>query len=231
MILCKQCGVELDEQMQVCPLCDTSVEDGRTVARKFEATRDEDLNAKPALLKHVLWQIACVLLLSGIVATLIIDISRVGQVTWSIYPVTICMILFTYFALMALWRAKLFVQLLAGWIISGVLLVGVAVFTGDGWPTRVALPIVCAVTAVAILLKSILSILRTKGLNVLAIVFAAIAILGLLIESILSLYARDRIILDWSVIVSACLLPVTAAVIFIHVRAKNNKDLQKIFHR
>ena len=229
MIVCKQCGVELDEQMQVCPLCETSVMDGGRVNKKFSAdVRDEKV--KPTLLKRVLWQIACVLLLSAIVATLIIDLSRLGYVTWSIYPVTISLILFSYSSLIVLWRAKPVIQLLAAWLVSGALLIAVKLFTGDDWPIRLALPILCAVNGICMLLISILSKLKVKGLNILAIMFLAIGVLCLLIEGILSLYFKDQMVLDWSVIVAASLLPVTAAVIFIHLRTRNNKDIQKIFH-
>lgn len=229
MIVCKQCGVELDEQMQVCPLCETSVMDGGRVNKKFSAdVRDEKL--KPTLLKRVLWQIACVLLLSAIVATLIIDLSRLGYVTWSIYPVTISLILFSYSSLIVLWRAKPVIQLLAAWLVSGALLIAVKLFTGDDWPIRLALPILCGVNVICMLLISILSRLKVKGVNVLAIMFVAIAVLCVLIEGVLSLYLKDQMVLNWSVIVAACLLPVTAAVVYIHLRTRNNKDLQKIFH-
>jgi len=72
--------------------------------------------------------------------------------------------------------------------------------------------------------------LKKKGLNVLAIVFVAIAILGLMIESFISWYVARSVTLGWSVIVAACLLPVTAAILFMYFKTRNNPELQKIFH-
>lgn len=230
MILCKQCGVELDVEMQVCPLCNTSVLDG---ARTEHATAERNFRvekARPALLMHVLWQIACVLLLSGIVATLIINLSIIGRVTWSIYPVTICLILLSYATIMALWRARVLMQVIAGWILSSALLVGIGSYTGDDWPLWLAFPILSAINVTAMLLILALSSLKIKGLNVLAIMFVAVAVLCLMLEGILSLYFKDQLALSWSVIVAACLLPVTAAIVFMYFRTRNNRDLQKIFH-
>jgi hypothetical protein len=67
-------------------------------------------------------------------------------------------------------------------------------------------------------------------LNIIAIIFVAIALLCLFIEGIISFYFSASIKLQWSVIVSACLLPVTAAMTFMYFRTRNNIDIQKIFH-
>ena len=230
MVVCKQCGVELDSGMQICPLCDTPVIDGHQVIEPSGSTDLADRRVKPRLLRNILWQIVCILLLSGIVSTLVIDVSIVGRVTWSIYPVTICLVVLCYATLLALWKAKFVAQIIIAWIASGVVLLVVQLSTAKEWPLSLALPIVSAVTIVSILLTLILNIIKMKGLNVLAILFVGIAIICLIIEGILSLYFKDQIQFSWSVVVSACLLPVTAAIVFIFLRTRNNRDLQKIFH-
>jgi len=228
MLTCKQCGVELEGGMEVCPLCETPVFDGRKKGDK-SAHKVSD-QVKPQLLKHVLWQIACVLLLSGILATLIINLSIVGHVTWSIYPVTICLIVLSYTSLIALWNTKLVVQIITGWLASSAVLIVVQLYTAEDWPLSLALPLVSAINVVSMLLMLILSNIKVKGLNILAIVFVGVAVVCLLIEGILSLYFQGEIQFSWSVVVSACLLPVTAAIVFMYLRTRNNADLQKIFH-
>lgn len=230
MVVCKQCGVELDGGMQVCPLCETPVIQGQKIEGNSSNERFNEQKVKPQLLKHVLWQIACVLLLSGILATLIINLSIVGRVTWSMYPVTICLIVLSYASLIALWKAKLVIQILTGWIASSAVLVVVQWSAAEDWPLSLALPMLSAVNMVAVLLTLIISNMKEKGLNTLAILFVAIAVLCLIIDGILSLYFQDQLRFRWSVVVSACLLPVTAAIVFMYFKTKNNRDLQKIFH-
>ena len=226
-IVCKQCGVELDDGMEICPLCANVIaSDVRTSARKHHAKEEKS----PAALRHVMWQIVCVLLLSGIVASLAINVSKAGDVTWSVYPVTICLIMLSYAVLMAFWRVSLLVQMLIGLILSSALLVAIGLFTAEDWPINLALPMLAAVNVICMLMIWIVNKVEVKGLNVVAIVFVAVAVLCIAIDSIISRYFEDQIALSWSVIVAACLLPVTAAIVFMYFRTRNNSHLQKIFH-
>lgn len=229
MKICKECGVELDDDMNSCPLCYASVSNGEVTRSDIKDLLHPD-GAKKHLMQRILWQITVVLLLSAIVATLIINLSIVGSITWSIYPISICLMILAYASLMALWRTTFILKLLGGWFISALLLVVVNLYSQGNWPLLLALPIVSAITIIGIVLYFLLVGLRTKGLNVLALIFVSLAVASLSIEAILSSYLNGKIALGWSVIVAACLLPVTAAIVFMYFRTKNNSDLQKIFH-
>ena len=230
MIVCSQCGVELEQGIDVCPLCETAVADGQPVlGRRFKSDLAEDA-AKPKLLKRVLWQITCILLLSGTLATLVIDLSMAGRVTWSLYPVTICLLLLSYAALMGLWGTNLLLRIVAGWLVSTVLLILVHFFIGEDWPLRLALPLLSFINLISMALILILRNLKVRGLNIVAISFLSAAVVCLMIEATLSQYFQSEVELSWSVVVSACLLPVTAVIIFMHFRTKNNSELKKIFH-
>jgi len=216
--------------MEVCPLCKIPVADGD----KSTQIRDQQHRAyderKPGLLKRIFLQITCVLLLSGILATLIINLVMVGRVTWSVYPMTICFIVLSYVFSLGLWTAKPLLRILAGWLASILLLVLVHLYVSDDWPLKLALPILCSINVITMLLVLILGNLRVKGLNTVAILFISAAILCLIIEAILSKYFLEEFRLSWSVVVSACLLPVTAVIVFMHFKTRSNADLEKIFH-
>ena len=150
--------------------------------------------------------------------------------TLSIYPISICLMVFSYASLIALWRTKIFFQLLGGWIISVLILFIVHRNIEQEWPLKLALPLLSAVNVIGMLLNFILVRVNVKGLNVLAIFFVFIAVLCLFTEGIISFYFTNSITLQWSIIVAACLLPVTAAILFMYFRTRNNAALQKIFH-
>jgi hypothetical protein len=232
MKICKECGVELEEEMALCPLCETPVaNDGARKDVILQINKKETPEVrKKDVLQLILWQITAVLLLSGIVATLIINLSIQKRITWSIYPISICLVIFLYASLIVLWRTRIFFQVLAAWFISALVLVMVHWSIEADWPLRLALPILSAVTIIGLLVNFILAHLKAKGLNVLAIVFVCIAVLCLIIEGVISFYFSKVVELQWSVIVAACLLPVTAAILFMYFRTKNNTDFQKIFH-
>jgi hypothetical protein len=229
MTICNECGVELEVDMSICPLCDTPVGEKKGVTRRLEKAHKPAVSHRH-LLRQILWQITSVLLLSGIAATLIINLSIHGKITWSVYPITICLIIFSYASLVSFWHKRIVFQIWAGWMISAIVLYIVGLYVNADWPIKLALPLLCAINVIGLLVNFILRISKAKGLNIIAIIFVAIALLCLVIEGIISFYFTASFKLQWSVIVSACLIPVTAAIAFMYFRTRNNIDIQKIFH-
>lgn len=229
MIICKQCQVELAPWMDACPLCGLAVADGERPANPDHQPHERD-RQNQGLLKRIFLQITCVLLLSGILATLVINLAQIGRVTWSVYPITICVIVLSYAFLMGTWNTSLTRQILGGWVISAAALIIVHFYEPNDWPLKLALPILSSVNVVVITLALIVANLKKRGLNIVAILFIGAAILCLLTEVTLSWYLEGEVRLNWSVVVSACLLPVTAVIIFMHFKTRNNADLQKVFH-
>lgn len=232
MLICKQCGVELDSDMNICPLCETSVSGDDHDKNRIQSVRAEAKvpEGKKYLLQRVLLQVLSVILFSGIAATLIIDLVIHQAVTWSVYSVITCLIAFSYVLLMSLWHTRLVFQLLGGLLISTLMLLLLNKWVMSDWPVRLAIPLLIASNTIAILLTIIIKNVRSKGLNVLALVFVGIAVLCLAIEGIISAYFENTIKVQWSVIVAACLFPVVAVIAFMHLRTRRNADLQKIFH-
>jgi|SRR5690606_17901227 hypothetical protein len=231
MIICKQCRVELEPWMEVCPLCKIPVADGdkATQIRNQQPHPAYD-ERNPGLLKRIFLQITCVLLLSGILATLIINLAMVGHITWSVYPITLCLIVLSYVFSLGLWTVKPLLRILAGWLASMLILGLVHLYVSGDWPLKLALPILCSINVITMLLVLILGKLKVKGLNMVAILFIGAAVLCLMVEVILSKYFQEEFRLSWSVVVSACLLPVTAVIVFMHFKTRSNADLEKIFH-
>jgi hypothetical protein len=235
MAICKKCLVELDDDMKHCPLCGTptgeNVSEGvsKNYLKVSKTARLEPTERH--LVRRILWQIIAILLFSGIIATLVIDLSINRKITWSIYPVSICMIVFSYASLLAFWNAKMIYQMLAAWVLSTILLLLINNFSANAqWTIYIGIPILAAINVVSIILIGIYTVTKEKGLNLLAYAFVGIAALCITIEGIISRYFAGEIVLRWSIIVAACLLPVTAALIFMFHRTRNNSTLQKIFH-
>ncbi|WP_276370971.1 hypothetical protein [Chryseolinea sp. H1M3-3] len=235
MLLCKTCGVELDEGLDHCPLCGRSVhDDKKTLNAPLPASifnKKTTAAGELYLLQRITWQVTAVLLLSGIIATLIIDAWVHKRITWSVFPISVCTILLSYAAVLALIRTGLVLQLIIGWIISTGVLIGFHyIFQDTGWMLRLAIPILFITNLMTMVLIFLMRSVGTKGLNVFAFSLFMIAIYCICLEGLISLYTRNQFFIQWSIIVTACLLPVTASLLFIHFRIKRNKHLEKIFH-
>lgn len=234
-MVCKKCLVELDESMDRCPLCGAPVNDSGILEHRPERIASQ-LQSYPEdvekhLLQRILWQVTATLLLSGIVATIIIDVARHDVITWSLYPVTLCLMVLSYASLFAFWQTKTIHRILAGWVLSTLLLMVINAYTDPSdWPLRLGIPLVFAINFVTLALLAVFRITKRKGLNLLAYTFVAVAVLCISINGIISWYFTGAFGLGWSIIVAACILPVAAALIFVFLRTWNNPRLQKIFH-
>ncbi|HEX6890338.1 MAG TPA: hypothetical protein VF141_06590 [Chryseolinea sp.] len=235
MTVCKTCGVELDEDMDKCPLCNRLT--GNSLDKpnmQIEYNSSVDLTKGPVieenLMHRVLWQIAAVLLISGIISTVIIDLSFNGTITWSIYPLSICLILLSYSLVMAWLKYKYTFKFIAGCLVSAIILVLLHLALGVEWLLQLALPILCTAELIGLGLSYSIKRLNVRGTNVMAVTFMAIALLCIVIEALISRYINSFVRIQWSVVVAASLLPVTATILFMYFRRRKNMDIQKVFH-
>lgn len=230
-MICKECGVELDEHMDQCPLCDIPVIDKRGEERFMSpAAEEHKVWRERRPLHRILWQITSVLLISGLVSTLVIDLTITRTFSWSIYPITICVIGLAYSAMMSLSGISTILRILSGWLISASLLFGLMYITPRNWPMALVFPILCSVNVFLLAIIAISGKLKKRSLNLVALVVLSIAMLCVVIDSIVSRYMSGTITLTWSVIVAASLIPVVGTIVFMYFRMKNNAELEKIFH-
>jgi uncharacterized membrane protein YvbJ len=103
MNYCKNCGVELEENMNFCPLCGKSIAD-ETFQNKedlhYQKTKQEerilsDFKELTQIQRRKLfWELSGIILISGMIVTFIIDLITNKGITWSKYSVSVCMVLF-----------------------------------------------------------------------------------------------------------------------------------------
>lgn len=231
--ICKNCLVELGDEIDICPLCATPVnsEHGVSPPGGVSHTKMSDLRGEEKyLMQRVLLQITVTILVSGIMATLIIDLAVHRGITWSIYPVSVCLILLSYASILALWHTKIIYQMLTGWLLSSIFLILIGKLFPAGWAISLGIPLLVIFNLISLGLLAVFRYTKRKGLNLLAYSFVGIALLCMGIEGIISKYLTGVVHLGWSVIVAGCLFPVTAALMFMFYRSRNNPTIQKIFH-
>src|SRR5690606_32807711 len=155
--------------MEVCPLCKIPVADGdkATQIRNQQPHPAYD-ERNPGLLKRIFLQITCVLLLSGILATLIINLAMVGHITWSVYPITLCLIVLSYVFSLELWTVKALLRILAGRRGSWLMLQAVRWCVSRDWRLKLALPIRWSMTVITRLLGRIGGEPRVRGRGMVA---------------------------------------------------------------
>jgi hypothetical protein len=239
MKTCPQCGVELDEQMSVCPLCKSSLdhppsalEDSSTPddqpARKFYT---DYFRLTFQQKRKLFWELSGIILISGILVTLIIDFVTTKSITWSRYTVTVFLVLFVNITLLSFWRHRLLFMLGGSFISTSALLVLLDMYNNRiGWGTQLGVPLLLAFYIIVFLLTLLTRSTEHKGFNILGYSFLATGVMSMCIEVILSRYFMHEIRLGWSLIVFACMVPIAAILFFFHYRLNRGMDLRRFFH-
>jgi hypothetical protein len=232
MIVCKNCGVELEESMGYCPLCGlpaNSVGDFTEAQSHPQSLYHRQQMTAPQ--KKFTWEIISLVLLSAIAATFIIDFILNREVSWSEYPAAISFTIFSYVSLFAFWQQKIVVQMLAGFIVSSVCMTVIDLVTGGiQWAFNLAIPILLAMNLLVVGFIMVLQLSKYKGVNLLAWGFLAAALLCMCIDGVLSYHQVRSLELGWSIIVGGCAVPVVLVLIFIHFRLKKGRNLKRTFH-
>lgn len=237
MGFCSKCGVELDENMEFCPLCGTpsGISESNSVITPNEEPQNAflkqfmPLSSKQKI--RLTWELISLLLLSGIIVTFLIDFFHDEYITWSLYPIVCLVATWIYVSLFSfcLKRPVLF---LGGFLINTIMLL-LAIDAFDKkltWFLPVGLPIAVAFIANISIFLLFLNLTKKRGLNLWAILLLIIALFCICVELIIKVNLHYTLNLTWSAIVFTSVLPVCIFLFFIHYRLGKNIDLKKIFH-
>jgi len=240
MNTCKYCGVELDVEMNFCPLCGQKSNQTNHI-RLEEFTPKVPVDAESGSYgfkkltqnqkSKVVWELSTIILVSGIIVPFILNLILNKQVTWSKYTITIGLFLFVNLTLISFLQKRLFMLLLGSFIITSLLLLMLDLYSHNlGWGLKLGIPIIFFIYLIVFLLITVIRRSKQKGFNIIAYFLMAIGILGMSIESILDIHLSGILNLQWSVILLVSVLPVSTILLFIHYRLKRATDLKRFFH-
>ncbi len=239
MNYCHHCGVELDNNMTDCPLCGLPA--GQEQAEATESTSNHppfkdkilsEINHLTIAQKRKLfWEISTIILGSGIIVTLIINIIENGNISWAKYSLVASLFVFANISFFTLWRSRPVLMVLGSFISAGLLLMLLDLLSFNiGWGVRLGIPVVVSIYILLILVWWLISISHQHGFNILAMIFLALGLLLISIEASITHYYQDSIRLSWSIIAAACMIPISAMLFFVHYKLKKGTELRRFFH-
>lgn len=236
-IYCENCGVQLENNMQSCPLCGELVAgDHQTLSKQPAASTIQPFapyshRRMDQPQKRFTWEIISIILLSGVIAMIIIDFAMNRRITWSEYLAAICLTIFSYISLFAFWNQRIIIDIAGGFIASCICILLLDALIGSfNWAIKLGIPLLFASNVVIATLLAAIQISRHKGINLIAYSFIAAALLCICIEGILSYFINYSIHLWWSLIVTACIIPIVLVLLFLHFRLQRGHSLRKTFH-
>ncbi len=226
MSICKNCGVDLGEGNEKCPLCEPSENQVHMVASPADLFRVSRIENK----RH-LYEITMLILISGVIITIAIDAVFRRGMSWSLTTTTsigylIAMVSGTY-----LLRKKPFLVITVTTVATLVFLWLIDRLTGaNGWFRTVACPMTISAALLTAAVIFLNSLSRYRGLNLLATILVAVALFTVITEFLIDKLITSVFTPQWSVVTAASLFIIAMIFIFIHYRLKRGRSLGRLFH-
>lgn len=231
MIICENCGVELDDGLKICPLCRKSP-GNKSENEDLSSIRSSDLiQLQREENRKYLWELFGILAFSGIAVCTIIDLLISKRLRWSllsdvsILSFWVIMTLFIY----SYRRIFIIVSGLLTTILMALFLIDL-ITDGLSWFFPMGLPLTIAAF---ISTGIVLFLYRTphfKGLNLIAAAIFIFSGFCVITEMATDKYLDGILNLQWSLIVAISILPVALIFLFYHYRLKKGNRLDNFFH-
>jgi len=239
MSYCNYCGVELDKTVSSCPLCGLTVGEKRVVIHEWKSKQpvfkdqivSEIENMTAVQKRKLFWEISAIILVSGILVTLIINKIESKNITWSRYTLVSSLSILASISFFTLLRNRPFMLVLGSFISNAALLLLLDLISLNiGWGTKLGIPILISLYALILLVLWLIRISHRRGFNILAVIFIALGLFLICIEVFVSLYFNHAIMLSWSIIAAASMIPISTILFLVHYRLKSGIELRRFFH-
>ncbi len=238
MPYCSHCGVEVDEFVELCPLCNSPIRkfSGREEIPKnqYPETNPETVTEKSIEDKrnlYLTWMIFSILLFTPFFVILTIGIQLNGLKTWAGYPLSslvaawICSTLFLIFI-----RKPLVLS-------TGIMItVGVLLFIFDNlggkikWFFPLGLPLLILLYVLSILVIILSINIKDKGLNIGGFILIAAGIFNFGLDIMLSRFYTGKIAPSWSFVAISLFFPLALFFLALHYILKRKIKFKRFFH-
>ncbi|MFC1504274.1 DUF6320 domain-containing protein [Spirochaetota bacterium] len=237
MPYCPQCGVEMDDSLPACPLCNYPVPIIKNKKENKDIADDtgDSGNYKPTLTSKekikIIWQIVSIFLISSIVIIFTINYIIDKTISWSSYPLTFVIYAYILISLSLLLYKNWLTIWIASFLITGVNLFLIDIIDGKlTWYLPLALPLT-AIGFVHVFVCALIYIkVKNRGVHIGAFIIILSSIVCIALDIIIKLYAGNTIIPTWSLIVFVANIPISVFLLFFHYSFKNKINIKKFFH-
>jgi len=231
MPYCSQCGVEVEEYVDVCPLCTTPIlKNNNMIEKKSLRFPDKPvIENKTGVLRFLVWEIVSVSLLTAFLIVVLTNIIVNFNITWAWYPMA---------SIFMVWLVATFPLLLpkrplliAIFSVTSIMLFLAFIDLIDNWAFDwyydIALPIAFMLIVVTTGVIMLCLKVKKKGINIAAFILFGIGIIVLGLDLIICFDLKKIINLTWSLFVIIPIILTAIFLLYIHYRLLKAVDIKK----
>jgi Family of unknown function (DUF6320) len=230
MPICKNCGVEIENKDITCPLCQTPQNDKiiEQVGKRPEVLEiNKQVKTHPWFLELLSFFLA-----AGAIIVAAVDFAYGANLTWSRIPLISIFFtwLFVFLIHHLIKKPYLLVILETINFLVYICLLNRFVPVYD-WFSKLALPIILVIGILFLLVILWIRSFKLSTLFSLSVGTFATGIFLLCLEVILNKFHQQNLMVSWSLVAFACILPVSGFLVYFQFRIyKKGSDLKKYFH-
>lgn len=232
MPYCGKCGIEVDNGVAVCPLCQFQIPEipGQPpVASNYPPIR-LPVEQAPGRKRRVAWRGLSFCILASFIMVLTADLVKYGEITWSRFALSAL----GYVWLLATWLLLLFrytwiVYLFSFGSTAGFLALVDVCHKGLYWFLPLGLPIATMVFSVVMLMHGLFRYAGLRGGMITGIFFLLLIPFCFGLELLISGF-MGRLGLSWSFVVLSVVGPLAVFLFYYHVKLAPQIDLKRLFH-
>lgn len=233
MPFCKECGVEVESYIEVCPLCSTSIYDN-DIKPEAETAKYPDIplvETNKRVMRFFVWEIISSLLLTAFLIVVLTNFILEFTISWAWYPMASILLVWLLTTIpLFLIKKPLLIPIMA--VLSIMAFLVFIDFIGDlsfDWCHIVALPVSVVLILVTTLIVILSRNVKRKGINIASFIMFGSAIIVLCLEGILDFAFEEKIEFSWSLTVVVPLSLIGGLLLYLHYRLLKNGDIKKLF--
>jgi len=237
MPYCSRCGVEVDTDVEKCPLCSTDIQILEPEEDQFQRypSKIAPHSIAPKRNKKERRRMAAIYVTFGLLipASIAIaaDIVINGDVTWGTYTISSLIYIWVLILLPLLYYKKPVLTLLAYYLSTLFFLYSIDSFSGGiYWFQGLAFPIITITAVLTVIILFLTRHSKLKGINILSYCVFALGIECIGIEFTVSLFLAGTISLGWSIIVLSAAVPAAGLLYYIFYKTKKPFKVKEYFH-
>jgi hypothetical protein len=233
MIFCTNCGVELEMDVILCPLCGrtsgkTDVSEKKDQAEHYPS--DSILLHKKETRRHI-WELSGIISFSGIAVCSIVDLVIGKSLSWSLFADTSILTAWICLTLILLAFKKYFIVIPGLLITILTMLFLFNLFSSPvNWFYGIGVPVTIALFVAISIITLLWRVAHFRGFNILAIAFLILSGFCIVVEVFIDNFLFKEVDIRWSAIVAVSILPIALILLFVQYRMKKGKRLDSYFH-
>jgi hypothetical protein len=231
MVICVNCGVELDDGFKICPLCGKDPENKVEQEPVSNTYPSDIIQLQKKENRRYLWELSGILAFSGIAGCTIIELLISKELKWSLLS---DVSIFTAWVILTLYqfaykKTITVITCLMVTVLTSLFFLDL-IAGGREWFFTLGLQETVTVFVAAGSVIFLYRVVHLKGLNILASALMVLSGFCIVTEMILDKYLKGIVDLRWSLIVAVSVLPVALLFFFYYYRLKKGNRLDSFFH-